>query len=270
MKIKTLNELLIENNDIYILECHQDLIIVNNNYSGINLYNFDFELQHSIDIFENLIIHSVFKNPDRSEIMLYCPDNQVFIYVNLITKHQRKLEFTGDLEEYGLSNVYYWYEQEFVFLCGNKKIYRINTKLLSLDILEPSKVEIRYRSFNQILKDSRGFSLLTGDASSLIYEDTKNNELVYWNYSKNTRIVSKIPNGLGHQVIYLHNVFLSVHEKYIQAIKDGQEVARVDSATSFMFLRARQQSEYSNEFMVLRGRKSNVEECKITKYGIFN
>lgn len=270
MKIDILNELFIQKNDIYILECHQGSIIVNNNYSGIYLYDFNFKLQNTINIFNNLIIHSVFKNPAKNEILLYCPDNQAFVYINLKTNYQKTIRFTGALEQFGLANIYFWLKNEIIFLCGNKKKYKINTISLSLDELNETEVETVYPFFNKILNESSKYSLLSGDANSLIYKDTKKNELVYLNHLNNTKTVSKMPNSLGHQIIYLHDMFLSIHEKCMRAIKDGQEVVSINSASPFVFLRAGKKSESMNEFIVLRGSKLSTQDCFLTKYVITN
>jgi hypothetical protein len=63
LKFNKLNEIFVENNDIYVLECHQKRVIVNNNYSGIKLYNMNLELQSKIDIFEDIIITPFLRIP---------------------------------------------------------------------------------------------------------------------------------------------------------------------------------------------------------------
>lgn len=268
LKINLQNESFVENNDLYVLECHQGIIIVNNNYSGINLYNENLQLLNTIDIFEGLLIHTVFKNPYKNEVILYCPDNQVFVYVNLETTFQKVINFMSDMDEFGLSNIYFWKGEEVLFLYGNKRYYKINLGLFLLQELDLLEVENKYPTFCRMLNESSKYLVHEGGTEKLTYEDRNNNVIAYFDFTKNMKITSKIPNKLGHEVIYLEGMFLSIHEEFIQAIKEGKEVARIDTVTPYTFLKARKQSEQNTNFIVLRGNKSNTQECFLSCYDI--
>ncbi|GAA3408997.1 hypothetical protein ACFFNY_08590 [Paenibacillus hodogayensis] len=264
------NECFFEDNDIYVLECHQGIIIVNNNYSGVNLYNKDLELRNTIDIFEGILIHTVYKNPYKNEVILYCPDNQVFVYLNLDTAFQKTINFIADIDECGLSNIYFWSGHEVLFLCGNKGYYKIDTDLFSLQELDTSVVEKEYPTFYTMLNESSKYLILEGGTEKLTYKDRINNEIAYFDFTNNIKIASSIPSKLGHEVIYLDGIFLSVHEEFIQAIKEGREVARIDTVPPYSFLKASKMTEQNESFIILRGNKSNSQQCFLSRYYIKN
>lgn len=263
-----MNEIFIENNDLYVLECHQGTVIVNDNYSGIKLYNENLELKRNIDIFEGILIHAVYKNPNKNEIILYCPDNEVFVYLDLETSFQQVIKFIGDMDECGLSNVYFWSGDEVVLLCGNKRYYKMEIGLFSLQELDLPEVEREYPTLHTVLNQSSKYLVREGGTEKLTYEDRNNNEIAYYDYSNNMKIASKIPNRLGHEVIYLDGIFLSIHEEFIQAIKEGKEVARIDTVVPYTFLKARKHTEQHANFIILRGNKSNTQECFMSRYKI--
>jgi hypothetical protein len=262
------SECFVEDNDVYVLECHNEVVIVNNNYSGIKLYNKNLELQNTIDIFEGIIIHTVYKNPNKNEVILYCPDNEVFVYLDLDTKFQKVVNFIGNIDESGLSNIFFWSGREVLFLCGNKRYYKIDIGLFSLQELDKSVVEKEYPTFSKILNESSKYLILEGGTETLTCKDRNNNKLAFFDYKNNIKNVSNIPNKLGHEVIYLHGIFLSVHEEFIQAIKEGKGVARVDAVSPYTFLKARKQTEQNANFIVLKGNKSNPQQCILTRYDI--
>lgn len=262
------SEYFVGDNDVYVLECHQEVIIVNNNYSGINLYNKNLELQNTIDIFKGILIHTVYKNPNNNEVILYCPDNEVFVYLNLDTTFQKVINFIEDIDECGLSNIYFWSGHEVLFLCGNKRYIKVDTRLFSIQELDKSVVEREYPTFFTMLNESSKYLILEGGTETLTCRDRNNNELVDFDYTKNIKITSKISNKLGHEVIYLHGIFLSVHEEFILAIKEGKEVARVDTVPPYAFLKARKQEEQNSNFIVLKGNKSNPHQCILSRYDV--
>ncbi|MFB6472353.1 hypothetical protein ABER99_15400 [Paenibacillus glucanolyticus] len=268
LMINLQSECFVEDNDIYVLECHHGIIIVNNNYSGINLYNKNLELLSTIDIFEGILIHTVYKNPYKNEVILYCPDNKVFVYLNIDTAFQKVIDFNADIDECGLSNIYFWSGHEVIMLCGNKRYYRIDTSLFSLQELDMLGIEKEYPTVHKMLNDSSKYLIFEGGTEKLTYKDRINNEIVNFDYMNDIKIVSKIPNKLGHEVIYLNGIFLSVHEEFIQAIKEGNEVARIDTVSPNIFLKARKLTEQSANFIVLRGIKSNAEQCFLSHYYI--
>lgn len=263
------SECFVVDNDVYVLECHQGVVIVNNNYSGINLYNKNLKLQKTIDIFEGILIHNIYKNPSKNEVILYCPDNEVFVYLNLETRFQKVINFIEGINESGLSNIYFWAGNEVLFLCGNRKYYKINIGLFSLQELDKSVVEKEYPTFSTMLNDSCKYLILEGGTKTLTGRDRNNNQLVHIDYMKNFKIATNSPNKLGHDVIYLHDgIFLSLHEEFIQVIKEGKVVARVDTVSPYTFLKVRKLSEQKANFVVLKGNKSNPQECILSCYDI--
>ncbi len=261
-------ECLLEDNDIYILEYHKEVLIVNNNYSGIHLYSKDLVLQNTINIFEGILIHDVYTNPHKNEIILYCPDNEVFVYINLDTSFQKTINFLEGMDEYGLSNIYFWSGNEVIFLCDNKTYYKIDIDFFSLQKLSRQVIKKDYPSFHTLLSDLSEYTVLNSDAETFMCIDKNYNELFYLDYTNKIKSSISFSSKLGHEVIYLQGVFLVVHEEFIQVIKEGEEIARLDTLTTYIFLRVRKTIEKRGEFIVLRGDKANPQNCILSRYEI--
>ena len=70
MLVKTLE---LNNNDVYFIETLEDSIIINDNYSGVIILDKKLNFVKKIRLIDDLMIYSVAKY--KSEILLYCPDN---------------------------------------------------------------------------------------------------------------------------------------------------------------------------------------------------
>ena len=57
-----MNSIKILNNDVYFLEILEDILIINDNYSGLICYNNNLEQISKLESPEDLLIYSSFKN----------------------------------------------------------------------------------------------------------------------------------------------------------------------------------------------------------------
>lgn len=57
-----MNSIKILNNDVYFLEILEDILIINDNYSGLICYNNNLEQISKLELLKDLLIYSSFKN----------------------------------------------------------------------------------------------------------------------------------------------------------------------------------------------------------------
>lgn len=268
MGIHLLKEIFIDSNDVYVLESLQKTILVNDNYSGIKLYDYNLESRGSIKIFDGILIHTVYKSPNKNAVILYCPDNEVFVYLDLDKSHQQVIDFIGGIDECGLSSFYYWSGDEVLLLSGNKKFYRIRIGLFELQELSIAEVREHYPIFYNKVNKFGIFLVFEFETTTITYGDGSNRELIFYDSPSDRMIRSAMPNELGHEIMYLNGMFLSVHENFIEAIDDGKVVARIEAISPYAYLKARKRNEKDMNFIVLSGNKSNTKECYLSHYEI--
>ncbi|RDU22604.1 hypothetical protein [Anaerosacchariphilus polymeriproducens] len=77
-----MKETLIKENDIYFMEVTENKIIVNDNYEGIIVFDTNMNLLKKMRLFEDIIIYSSY-DLGNDEIVLFCPENEKILYINL-------------------------------------------------------------------------------------------------------------------------------------------------------------------------------------------
>lgn len=68
-------------NDIYFFEIVGERLVVNNNYKGILVFNYNFELLKEIEIYDDLVIDFSIKCDNR--ILLICSENEKVVSIDL-------------------------------------------------------------------------------------------------------------------------------------------------------------------------------------------
>ena len=119
------NELTIKDNDIYILERTKDKIIINNNYQGLIFLNYNLEKIKNLNLFEGLLIYSIFQKKIDNELLLYCPENNCLIFIDLNSYKYKITRLDGFFEKVVFSPLFFW-EDEIMLTDYNQNFYRIS------------------------------------------------------------------------------------------------------------------------------------------------
>ena len=99
------------NNDAYFMEIVNNMIVVNDNYKGLIIFDSELRLIEKIELIEELTIYTSFKNGNK--ILLFCPDNGCFIYVN-IELHKKKIIPLTEFDNYLFSTLYDWDQENLI------------------------------------------------------------------------------------------------------------------------------------------------------------
>lgn len=271
MEIVKMKEIIVLNNDIYILECIQDLILVNDNYSGVMIYNHDFHFINYIKIREGLLIHSVFKHPFTKEVILYCPDNEFFIYLDIEKKSFKEINFLEGMSESGLSHASIWInEKEWLFKQGNKQ-YILNIENFFIRDVNAIDMLFLDSTFQEVTSDASRYIICESNPEELLYIDKMTNELCYVNMKGIEGDVLKIMQPLELElihIIYIDRIFLGINESFIYLINNEVGVTELEKDTQNIFLRLKNQESFPGHFIILKSDKSNNYKNQLIKYVI--
>ena len=135
----------VQNNDIYFLEKVADMIVINDNYKGILVYNNQLEKMDHIDLLENLMIYQAYKNESEYQILLDCPDSKCIVFVDLLT-NEYKIISTGMYEKLIFSSLYYWEDVRIYLSTYKGEFYCIDLEKESLSKVNLSNKIDKYRT----------------------------------------------------------------------------------------------------------------------------
>ena len=117
-----------KNNDIYFIEKVKDKIIINDNYKGITILDSKLEIIKSVSVFDEIVFDKSYIK-DR-EIILYCYENECFVYFNTDTFGYKVIPIEKSLS--GISflssySIYEWEGNELIILADDgSSLVRIN------------------------------------------------------------------------------------------------------------------------------------------------
>lgn len=121
-----------DNNDVYYMDVLEDVIIINDNYQGLIVMSKELKHIQNIELQEDITIYSSYKF--GNEILLYCPDNMILIYVDSQTYKNKVIS----LERYAnliFSDKYLWTTENLILTSYNGDYIKVNLENESLEIL---------------------------------------------------------------------------------------------------------------------------------------
>lgn len=130
---------IIRENDVYFMETVKDNIIINYGYSGIEVLDCKLKSIKKINIFDDIVIHSTYVNSKSNELLLLCPENECFVYVNLNDYSTKTILFQDNLKNTFFSTIYLWQDDVIIINLYNSFV-EINLKKESIEIVKDEKI----------------------------------------------------------------------------------------------------------------------------------
>jgi len=243
-------------------------ILINNGYQGISVFNTDLEKIKDINIFDDIIIYSIYKDfIDEKKVLLYCPDNECMVYVNLKSSNFNIIALPN--QNIIFSPIYYWkknsiilitYTNEFYILCIDKKTIRRIAK---------DKIAKDYPVFYNFWSESKNYSILKiyPKELELVFNNTDQNKIGLFKFKQNKKFFIKKPNKIGHDIEYKNEKFMFIQEDKIMLLSKGKLITW-DATKNEIFLRARFLN--TNIIIILSSMKIDSKKNIIIKCNIFD
>lgn len=263
MLIKKIDELIILNNDIYILTNFKDYIIINDNYQGLILLNHTLRTIEKIFIFEGIHIYHLYQKYNGNSVLVYSPENKEIILVDIDTKEHTVIKtHTNEV----FSPNYYWNDNTLLMITFNSDFYQLCFEFYILKQVIAKEVEKTCSSFFNFWNASREYHVLKvySEQQSFIVKNN-NKSISFLNYAQQKYVIAKNFSDGWHDVEYSNNIFLFIHEKKIEII-NNQDKITLKPHPDYIFLRARFLS--NNQIVVLSSKPSNSRECLLETYSL--
>lgn len=268
MLIKT-KEFKQNDNDIYFIEILSDKIIINDNYNGILILDNNLELIKRLEIFDDITVYSSFINNIDGEILLFCPDNECMVYINVETYEYKVIYLKNGLENLIFSNLYEWNMNQLVLSTYNGKFYKICIDEKIIQKIDYEEVERLYPKLYEFYQESTKQKVIKvfSDQCIAIIEEEKHN-INAFNYKKQTKHALNNASSNFIDIEFKEGIFVLVDENIIEIIAaNDKQVMHPDE--NYIFLKAKFVSKLDCICLVtLSGSNSNVGYSKIDMFPI--
>jgi hypothetical protein len=266
MKLTLLNEITIFNKDIYIFKAFDKQIIINSLYSSIELLDINLSYTKKFNWREEVYIYFIYTNNYYSQILNYCPDENLLININ--TKNNTSYNIDISKNEHILSPIYTWLEDFIIFMTYDKNFIQLDINSGELLNISDEYVKKNLNAFYafgiECLSHQAWYQVDSMNYSHIYKQD---NSIIF--YCAQKKIKTESPLFNYHDVIFLDDTFAFVSEKFIELHHKDEIIEIRPSTMNYAFLKAIFFTENQKLYLiVLAKNNSKFRENKILKYCI--
>ncbi len=260
-----------KDNDVYFFQTVSDKIIINDNYVGILILDSNLNLIKSLTIFDGITVYSSFVNNINEEILLFCPDNECIVYVNLKNYEYKVIYFEDGLESLIFSNLYEWNDNSLVLTTFKGEFYSICIREKSIQKIDPEEVEREYIELHKLYQESRKHKVFrVFSDENIAIMDCGERNINILNYKNQTKHVFNNTTIDFLDIDFREGILAIINENVVDIITDNSN-AMIYPEENYIFLQGRILSKLSNLFLiVLSSSKSNASNSGVEMFKLCN
>lgn len=249
------------NNDVYFMEVLEDIVIINDNYCGILLFNSNLEQICRIKLFEDLSIYSSFKQGKK--ILFFCPENNCFVYFDS-SSNEKKIIPLKEFESWIFSPLYIWCQNNVILSDYKGRFVNVDLKsgeIYTIDIKD--MVHQEQREYIEKLYKFQILRIYSKKKRAIIYFDGSKIRLI--DYDQGIKVINEFEKEQYYDYDWNDDYIAKISENKVEIIH-GNSKTSYNSAEYYSFLQGRIMglSGYKY-FFLLSTLKSNNENSKIEK-----
>ncbi len=206
MKVEEFNLI---NNDIYFMEIIGKWVIINNDYTGIMILDNHLQLIKKLFLIQELMIYSSFSS--SSELLLFCPDNNCLIYINIKFFDFQIISLEG-LENLILSAIYKWDQEEVILSSYKKEFIKLDLNNYSIKKLNLDNSECR-KFREDYIKLSRFHVYKIYELEKKAFIKNSFSEVDFIKYKGKIEVLQKISQEDFHDFEAIDNYILKIGEE---------------------------------------------------------
>lgn len=259
-----MNRIELVNNDVYFMETMEDIILINNNYSGLIFFNSNLEQIGKVEIIENLSIYSSYIH--KKKILLFCPDNNCLVYFDF-NLNEKKIILLRNFDGWIFSPLYIWcrdnvlltdYRGHFVNVdLNNEKINLINIE----DIVHQGM-----RADIKKLKEHQIYKIFERKKKAFVYFQNSKVRLI--DYNQDIKVINEFEKENYYDFDWADGYTAKIGEKKIEIIYDNNKFT-YNAEKDYIFSRGKIVNFDGKTYMyILSALKSNNMKGKIEKMGL--
>jgi hypothetical protein len=201
----------------YILLTTSDEIIINgrmdSKHEGMIVLSYNLNRLYDLPFgYEDLYIYEVFKKTSGGELLFFCPDEDVLLYVSLHKKSSSIIPLTSIPRATVFSKIYWW--QDDIALLSDYKgnFYQVFVNDKKIKQIAKSSINIPY--FIKFYDDAQqqGVYTVYPAAYEYIFKEEGNNKIHLVDFINNKEIIAPDPCKETYDYHYSSNFFLCIGE----------------------------------------------------------
>lgn len=266
MILKQIHDLPIKNNDVYILETCKNNIIINDNCRGLLALNTSLNIIATIPIENSPEIYSIYTQYDYSKVMLYCPEDQRMIFINLHTLYSHIIAIPQNIEQQIFSPNYYWHENTFILTTFSDLFYQYAFASNSLKQITKETVKAVTPVFFNFWKEYKSHTIINTypHQNAFIFQQSPNTISFFDGSNNQTTSVHNFSGG-WHDIEYNDGIFIFIHEDTIEIIQNKNKII-LQPEPSYYFQKVRFINK--NTIVILSSSHSETLQSTIKIYKI--
>ena len=96
------------NHDLFPLVILKDFIVCGGENQDLKVFDKSLKQLGNIFLIDDMSIHVMSKNFLKNEVILYCADNECFIWVNIVTHDYKVISI--DIADHNFGSALYWHD----------------------------------------------------------------------------------------------------------------------------------------------------------------
>ena len=120
--------------------------------------------------FENMIIYSSYIGKNK-DLLLYCPDNQCFVYIKTEPVKAEILKIPNKYSKIIFSKMYYYENEQFIISDYKKNIYKVYPKQKSVNKIELNQCPTKFLSILNKISPAKVFNYLLIESVIVIKDE---------------------------------------------------------------------------------------------------
>ncbi|MBU3131876.1 hypothetical protein KPL40_05370 [Clostridium gasigenes] len=266
IKTKEFNQ---NDNDIYFMEVLSDKIIINDNYDGILILDNNLNLIKRLKLFEDITVYSSFIN-NNEEILLFCPDNECMVHINIANYEYKVIYLRNGLENLIFSTLYEWNENALILTTYKGEFYKVCVYEKTMQKIDYKEIERLYPKLYEFHQESIKHKVVKvfADEYIAIIDDEKCN-INMLNFKDQTKQVLNNATANFLDIEFRAGAFAIVNENTIEIITTRDKGVMYPNKDC-IFLKARFLGKPNDIFLVtLSSSQSNVNYSKIDMFQLW-
>ncbi len=268
VKIK---EFLQKDNDIYFFQIVSDKIIINDNYVGVLILDSNLNLIKRLTIFDGITVYSSFFNNSNEEILLFCPDNECIVYVNIRSYEYSVIHLENGLENLVFSTLYEWNDNGLILTTYNSEFYSICLSKKSMKKISDEEIATKYTELYKLFQEARKhktFKMLSDGSTAIIDYDNHNINII--NHKNQIKHVFDNASIDFLDIDYRKGILAIVNENAVEIMYNNGNVVMYPEE-DYIFLKGRILDKFGNPFLItLSSSKLDINKSRIEMFQIMN
>jgi len=255
--------------DLFALAVLKDFVVCGSENRDLKIFDKSLNKLGNIFLIDDMAIHVMSKNFLKNEVILYCADNECFIWVDIAT-HDYKI-ISIDISNHNFGPAFYWDDDYAIVENCTGHFYELDIKKGCLSIVSDDIIKIKYPQLDRLIDIGRNMGLLSVSINNgYIVKESRDGSSVSIITLDSIRKINP-PTFPYHNIVYEYGITVFVGETKIQVVNEHDQIFILFPQKGYNFLIVEPRKDGQRlELVVLSGYLPDHRYSLINVYGVCN